>query len=503
MPGKPSFKLTRFLLNGVPIVPDAVATRAVVSDAAPWICTLTFDGRVQVALEACPSKRQADVLAKACRKKRLADLCWEKVGGIQDQVVEEEVAADVAIPVEIDWGDAPQPPNAEPLVSVAQEPAPRAEPEAVAQVDHPAAESPPVGQQGVPDADDLALESEPAPAADEPASDESEVASVLQPVGNPLVERVIESAGGARHIGDFCWSTFRDVLVDPDTFRGLLVEHGWAGGVRKLRGMDDEQALRDALFDARRTLSISEGFLVRVARDDKDAFVIAVVREEKRLGVVQTIGAPVRAQQVADVTNLDLQTDAKIIFDHASRQVNTVGVNRVVDWMLGRVRQLRGKLRTGYVAWWWQNHVLQEVAAIPVRKGGGIYFVPGRYADRLRRAIALVRKLPGGSEVLAVPQFAVPEALDALRGPVQDQIGEELKLLQVEVDALLTGDGKKRTGLVQRRLGSVLDVQERLALYESVLAVELTDLRSLADRLRGAMQSALALVTTEENGNAG
>jgi hypothetical protein len=119
-------------------------------------------------------------------------------------------------------------------------------------------------------------------------------------------------------------------------------------------------------------------------------------------------------------------------------------------------------------------------AAVTLRDGGGVYWVPSVYAAELRRLQSAVEQI-GTSKVHVLPVRQSAEADRALGQIATASLEAELAQLQTAIAAFVAAP-PERTSTLTRRLDPFEALRDRAKLYRSVLSITVTD---LDQQLRG------------------
>jgi hypothetical protein len=128
------------------------------------------------------------------------------------------------------------------------------------------------------------------------------------------------------------------------------------------------------------------------------------------------------------------------------------------------------------------------MAAVTLREGGGIYWVPSLYACELPAPTAIERI--GTTKVNVLPVHQSAEADRALGQIATASLEAELAQLQTELAAFVTAP-PDRASTLQHRLEAFEALRERARLHRSVLSITVTDLDA---QLRGMTATVEGLI---------
>jgi hypothetical protein len=271
------------------------------------------------------------------------------------------------------------------------------------------------------------------------------------------------------HLGDVVWWELTDARTSCAQLEkiwrdaGLPAEH-------LPEPPSSERSLRVAAREAQVGLPDR---LLRLAKVADDEVVFAVVHEQR-----PGDGSVVYTQEAR--VALDRRTDA-LVSDDASNEVVAAVSNRFETlrhtYTVDEVR--RAVIRT-----------LQSLAAVTLRQGGGVYWVPTPFSGRLRQLQAAVANI-GSSQMFLLPIHRSADAEKTLSAVARGSIEEELAVLSAEVEEFLAAPPERQSTLT-RRLEMFDELRARAGLYETVLKSSLDGVRQQLDTMASSVESLLA-----------
>jgi hypothetical protein len=286
--------------------------------------------------------------------------------------------------------------------------------------------------------------------------------SALELIRNTLVR-------DTPHLGDIVWWT----LADARTPRADL-ERVWRDAGLPAEYLPEspssDRSLKVAMRD---TQVIHSDRLLRLAKADDSEIVFAVVREYRpgdgTCSYVQE--ARIGLDRRADVVSSDDPSNE--IVRTAMSRFETLRLTHTVD----EIR--RAVVRT-----------LQSFAAVTLRDGGGVYWVPSPFSGRLQQLQVAVSKI-GASELHRLPVHRSVDAEKTLSAVAKGSIEAELASLAAEVEEFLAAPPERQSTLT-RRLEMFGELRARAGLYEMVLRGNLQGVRQQLDSLTSSVESMLA-----------
>jgi hypothetical protein len=257
---------------------------------------------------------------------------------------------------------------------------------------------------------------------------------------------------GSQHLGDIVFWQLADARVDRATLESLWRDAGLEAAL-----LPEEPTAERALKQAVREAQVGQrGRLIRLGLDSEAEIVFAIVRENRD-----------------DAGNVTYVQEARVRLERASEALTSdVASHDIVRAVLTGFRTLRtthtaDDVRRAIVK------ALGKWAAVTLRDGGGIYWVPSVYAAELRRLQGAVEKI-GTSRVHVLPvrNRRRPCYLDRVSRPATVGMMTEAEYLEYD----RTHDGKYEyvNGEVVAMSG-VSDAHDRIQVNATV---------ALANRLR-------------------
>ena len=274
---------------------------------------------------------------------------------------------------------------------------------------------------------------------------------------------------GGAHLGDMIFWSLGDARVDRSTLEFL-----WAGSGLSPDLLPDPPTAEKALKLAVRESQVGQRErLIRLGKEDETEIVFAVVREHR-----------------GGDGNLTYHQEARIHLDRTRERFTSDDPQHdLVAAVESRFRTLRtthtpDDVRRAIVK------ALHSFAAVTLREGGGVYWVPAPFAERLRRLQSAIEQI-GSSRVYLLPVNDSAEAEATLGEIARGSIEVELETLKAEIAGFVHAPPDRASTLV-RRFDSFEALRARAKLYREVLAVEVADLDHQLDGLSATVEGMLA-----------
>jgi hypothetical protein len=288
----------------------------------------------------------------------------------------------------------------------------------------------------------------------------------------PRLKSVLVAKGGD-HLGDLVFWTLADARVDRTTLESL-----WKGAGLDVALLPEEPTAEKALKQAVREAQVGQrDRLIRLGLDSESEIVFAVVRETR------------------DVGNVTYHQEARVHLDRASEAVTSdANSHDIIQSVVAAYRTLRTTHTTDDV----RRAIVKALgtwAAVTMREGGGVYWVPSVYAAELRRLQAAIEQI-GTSKVHVLPVHQSAEADRALGEIATASLEAELAQLQTEIAAFVTAPPDRVSTLI-RRLEAFEALRDRAKLYRNVLSITVTDLDA---QLRGMTMTVEEMITRRQGG---
>jgi hypothetical protein len=280
----------------------------------------------------------------------------------------------------------------------------------------------------------------------------------------------IKSALGAAgpHLGDLVWWTLGDAATD----RATLVST-WTGAGLLATLLPEPPTAEKALKTAVRTCQVGESErLIRLGKEDEQAIVYALVREQ-RLGD----GSLSHAQE------------ARVILQRASEQISS---DNPTHELAARIQNAFRQLRNTHTADDVRRAIvkaLQSFHAITLRDSGGVYWVPRTHSEDVRRLERAISRL--GTSVLSVlPVHDTVEGAKALGAAARGSLEDELRALRAELEEFKTTP-PERSSTLERRLQLYAELSAKAQLYRDILKVQVDDLNQDLDGMAATIRQLL------------
>jgi hypothetical protein len=276
-------------------------------------------------------------------------------------------------------------------------------------------------------------------------------------------------AQGGPHLGDVIFWQLTDARVDRTTLEWL-----WKNAGLEVSLLPEEPTAERALKQAVREAQVGQrDRLIRLGLDTEVEIVFAVVREHRD-----------------EHGNVTYHQEARVHLDRSTEMMTTdMHAHEIVKAVMASY----GVLRTTHTADDVRRAIVKALnawAAVTLRDGGGIYWVPSVYAAELRRLQTAIEKI-GASRVHVLPVHQSADADRALGEIAAASLEAELGQLQIEIAAFVAAP-PDRVSTLTRRLDAFAALRNRARLYRSILSVQVTDLDAQLDQMAATVDGLLA-----------
>lgn len=274
---------------------------------------------------------------------------------------------------------------------------------------------------------------------------------------------------GGHHVGDVCFWALADARIDRATLESL-----WKGAGLDVALLPEEPTAEKALKAAVREAQVGQrDRLIRLGLDSEVEVVFAIVRESRD-----------------DAGNVTYLQEARVHLDRVSEVITSdTHAHDIVQTVFAGYRVLR----TTHTADDVRRAIVKALgtwAAVALRDGGGIYWIPSVYAAELRRLQGAIEKI-GSSRVHVLPVHQSADADRALGEIATASLETELAQLQTEIAAFVSAP-PERASTLTRRLEAFDGLRNRARLYRSILSVQVADLDTELDRMTSTVGGLLA-----------
>jgi len=280
------------------------------------------------------------------------------------------------------------------------------------------------------------------------------------PRATDSVEKLKSLLGSAgQHLGDLVWWTLSDATTDRHT-----LESTWRTAGLDTSLLPEPPTAEKALKTSIRGCQVGQTErLIRLGKEDDAQLIFAIVHERR-----------------LDDGSLEHYQEARVILDrkreHLSSDVPGHEVAIAIQDAFSRLRTTHtpDDVRRAIVK------ALHSFAAVTLREGGGVYWVPRSFAEHLRRLQQAIEQL-GASRFYLVPVHESADASRTLGEVARGSLESELADLQAELEAFKSAP-PERASTLHRRMEAFEALRNRAQLYRDVLKVQVEDLeRNLAD----------------------
>ncbi len=298
------------------------------------------------------------------------------------------------------------------------------------------------------------------------------VADTASP-GLPAVtsfDRLRSVLGAGEHLGDIVWWTLSDAKLQRTSLETI-----WSNAGLPMELLPDRPTAEKALRLAVREAQVGQtDHLIRLARDSGDELIYGIVRETKLES-----GHLLLAQEARVVLNRAAEALTSDMDEH--ELVKAVRESFLANRYMHTADELRRLLvRT----------LTKAFAAITLRDGGGVYWVPRAFAAELRRLEQAVGQF-GESELNILPVHHSTEGSQTLGKVARGSLEQELAELRKEMEEF-AAEPPGRASTLERRLEVFEEVRGRAQLYRDILKVQVDDLEAQLDGMGQRVREMLA-----------
>ena len=276
-------------------------------------------------------------------------------------------------------------------------------------------------------------------------------------------------ARGGEHLGDLIFWSLSEARIDR-----VQLESIWSQAQLDAGLLPDAPSAEKAIkLAVRESQTGHPDRLIRLGKDDGAEVIYNIVREQRH-----------------DDGSLDYSTEAKITLD---REREVFSSDRPQHDLVAAVQTRFDMYRKTHHPDDVRRTIVKtlgSLAAVTLREGGGVYWVPAPHAEKVRRMQTAVEKI-GSSRVYLLPIHKTAESASALGEIAKGSIEDELLSLKNEIASFVDVPPDRASTLV-RRFDSFEALRARAKLYRSVLAVEVQDLDKQLDKLSNTVEQLLA-----------
>jgi hypothetical protein len=270
------------------------------------------------------------------------------------------------------------------------------------------------------------------------------------------------------HLGDLVWWTLSEAGVSRATLEAL-----WTGAGLSDALLPEPPTAEKALKTAVRSCQVGVvDKLIRLGKDADDELVFAII-DERRVGD----------------GSLEHHQEARVILNRVTEHL---GADAPDHALVVAIRERFEELRSTQTADDVRRmlvRALRSFAAVTLREGGGVYWVPRTFQRDVRRLEEAVARL-GSSKLYVIPVHHTAAAASTLGEVAKGSLETELAALQEELRAF-QAEPPDRTSTLERRLDAFAALKTRAQLYRDVLKVQVDDLEGQLDAMGNAVEQLL------------
>jgi hypothetical protein len=280
------------------------------------------------------------------------------------------------------------------------------------------------------------------------------------------LKSVLSTTG--EHLGDLVWWTLSDAAIDRAT-----LEAKWTTAGLPLDLLPEAPTAEKALKTAVREAALGQpDRLIRLGKETEQEVVFAVVREHR----------------LPD-GSVNYTQEAKLAMDRSSEVISS---DQPSHDLVTLIRNSFTRLRATHSPDDIRRTVvrtLHSFAAVSLRDGGGIYWVPKTYAEKTRQLQSAVEQI-GSSTVYLLPVHDTADAARTLGTVAKGALEDELAGLQQEIQGFLLAPPDRPSTLV-RRFDAFDALRMKAQLYKDILKVQVDDLDKQLSEMTNAVETLL------------
>ena len=278
-------------------------------------------------------------------------------------------------------------------------------------------------------------------------------------------------------LGFMVWWSITDTSVARQTVVDVMLRHGFDENV--VPDITAKKALGRAISALTQE---QKNWIIRSIKADDDVIMYACAEQG-----VDEVNEELSFRPTGHITlqkdSLELGIDGEVpdtIFQYYERALNFLFASDLQSMCL---------------------RVVQSLQSLPMRKAGGIYFVPSPHLAELDLLEEALEEIDPLQELLAFPQLDVGKAKNNLKSVVELEFGEMIKDLKKKLTETAKGTeiGLLSDRALNTRLTQYQETLDQGLVYESLLGMRLASARGqLKELMEEVGRLAGAQVTCEE-----
>lgn len=152
---------------------------------------------------------------------------------------------------------------------------------------------------------------------------------------------------------------------------------------------------------------------------------------------------------------------------------------------------------TAFGAGWIWRYLAPRCRAVSLRDFGGIYFIPRDMMDQWNAWCDTIEEACPGVKIYRIPAVSGTEALEAIMDSLRAEA--ETAIAAINEELLRTGSDALGKRALQNRESRTREVRDKVAHYEKLFQVNLTDLQAQLDSLNTEIAGALLMIADDMN----
>ncbi|WP_019156913.1 DUF6744 family protein [Robertmurraya massiliosenegalensis] len=290
----------------------------------------------------------------------------------------------------------------------------------------------------------------------------------------------VENGSKEQIIGHLCWYSIGEDHYDRNELRKKLLQNGFTE-----EDLPNEIRTSDAFRRATKDIETK-----RVETNQEGVYKNYIVRNVcaneqfiQRNIVEETVDS--KGQKLSYKEN-----EVILLFNKNNEQISMGIVNPgTMAEELGeeacKLFEIYKTCHNGQAVRYMANDILKTMSPTPVRPSGGVYFIPAKHENKLRRLVNLLNSLSKG-EAFLIPLIKTDENQDMLQRKVLEHLDSTLKSCQE-----LAKQEKVPAAQFKMLANDAKRVLKDMADYREIVGEALSKMESYQTLIQGAIQSLL------------
>ena len=278
------------------------------------------------------------------------------------------------------------------------------------------------------------------------------------------IKKAVEGNAQSKQLGTLMWWSLEGNRISHDDLTITAIEKGLPK-----RYLPSEIKPHSAFKRAVRhsNTKLPNGHLIRTINDDRDEFVVGVVKENR-----DTAGK-----------NLSYKVLSRVTFTkatgHTSNDEDHSVVNEIYALYKQHLDHHTDDIRT------MMTNFLKE-SGVSIRPSGGVYFIPAVYQSVLDSLCEVVKSVSSSNRTYQLRVFDTPESKQTLATVTQGSLEEEIRQIQDQLDKFVFEKAKETT--LAKKLEGFEELRARAAMFASVLNFKTDEINQRIDKIKAVVQ---------------